>query len=231
MGGRIREALGGGRKKKPTPDRRARSTSGQGRAARRSRRRGRPAGARPSDWFVLFNGSAGPQCSGVSMFLSGTPWSAYTPLTVPADFDDRARPHGRARLSHAARSPRACSASAPASTSASRPSCSSAPAPTRSAGRSTSFTQLSDDQKRRGVICSSAGNHAQGVALAARIHGIKAVVVHGRERDAVEDRGDASLRRRGRAARHRSGTRPTRRRSSSSPSAATPTSIRSTTSS
>jgi threonine dehydratase len=26
------------------------------------------------------------------------------------------------------------------------------------------------------VICSSAGNHAQGVALAARIHGIKAVV-------------------------------------------------------
>jgi len=38
------------------------------------------------------------------------------------------------------------------------------------------FAQLSDDQKRRGVICSSAGNHAQGVALAARIHGIKAVV-------------------------------------------------------
>jgi threonine dehydratase len=38
------------------------------------------------------------------------------------------------------------------------------------------FPQLSDDEKRRGVICSSAGNHAQGVALAARIHGIKAVV-------------------------------------------------------
>jgi len=38
------------------------------------------------------------------------------------------------------------------------------------------FSQLSDDEKRRGVICSSAGNHAQGVALAARIHGIKAVV-------------------------------------------------------
>src|SRR6187551_872652 len=36
---------------------------------------------------------------------------------------------------------------------------------------------LSDEQKRRGVICSSAGNHAQGVALAARIYGIKAVVV------------------------------------------------------
>src|SRR5678815_4767481 len=38
------------------------------------------------------------------------------------------------------------------------------------------FPQLTDDEKRRGVICSSAGNHAQGVALAARIHGIKAVV-------------------------------------------------------
>ncbi len=38
------------------------------------------------------------------------------------------------------------------------------------------FTFLTPDQKSRGVICSSAGNHAQGVALAARIHGIKAVV-------------------------------------------------------
>jgi threonine dehydratase len=38
------------------------------------------------------------------------------------------------------------------------------------------FTFLSDEQKRRGVICSSAGNHAQGVALAAKIHGIHAVV-------------------------------------------------------
>ena len=38
------------------------------------------------------------------------------------------------------------------------------------------FTFLSDEQKRRGVICSSAGNHAQGVALAAQIRGINAVV-------------------------------------------------------
>src|ERR1019366_6621009 len=38
------------------------------------------------------------------------------------------------------------------------------------------FPQLTDDQRARGVICSSAGNHAQGVALAARIHGIRAVV-------------------------------------------------------
>jgi threonine dehydratase len=39
------------------------------------------------------------------------------------------------------------------------------------------FTLLTEEHKRRGVICSSAGNHAQGVALAAKIHGIKAVVV------------------------------------------------------
>jgi threonine dehydratase len=39
------------------------------------------------------------------------------------------------------------------------------------------FTYLTEEQKRRGVICSSAGNHAQGVALAARIHGMHAVVV------------------------------------------------------
>ena len=38
------------------------------------------------------------------------------------------------------------------------------------------FTYLTDDERRRGVVCSSAGNHAQGVALAAKIHGIKAVV-------------------------------------------------------
>lgn len=38
------------------------------------------------------------------------------------------------------------------------------------------FAQMPDDQKKRGVVCSSAGNHAQGVALAARIHGMRAVV-------------------------------------------------------
>jgi threonine dehydratase len=36
--------------------------------------------------------------------------------------------------------------------------------------------QLTDEEKARGVICSSAGNHSQGVAIAARQHGVKAVV-------------------------------------------------------
>lgn len=38
------------------------------------------------------------------------------------------------------------------------------------------FAQMPEEQKRRGVVCASAGNHAQGVALAAKIHGIRAVV-------------------------------------------------------
>jgi len=38
------------------------------------------------------------------------------------------------------------------------------------------FALMPEEQKRRGVVCSSAGNHAQGVALAAKIHGIRAVV-------------------------------------------------------
>jgi threonine dehydratase len=38
------------------------------------------------------------------------------------------------------------------------------------------FHYLTREEKARGVVCSSAGNHAQGVALAARLNGIRAVV-------------------------------------------------------
>jgi threonine dehydratase len=44
-------------------------------------------------------------------------------------------------------------------------------------GALNKFATLSEDQKRRGVICSSSGNHAQGVAIAAKLYGIRAVVV------------------------------------------------------
>ena len=37
--------------------------------------------------------------------------------------------------------------------------------------------RLTEEERRAGVVCSSAGNHAQGVALAAALHGIRAVVV------------------------------------------------------
>jgi threonine dehydratase len=36
---------------------------------------------------------------------------------------------------------------------------------------------LTPEERAAGVICSSAGNHAQGVAIAAAIHGVRAVVV------------------------------------------------------
>ena len=38
------------------------------------------------------------------------------------------------------------------------------------------IARLTDEQRARGVVCSSAGNHAQGVAIAARLYGVKAVV-------------------------------------------------------
>ncbi len=44
-------------------------------------------------------------------------------------------------------------------------------------GAYNKIAQLSVDELRRGVICSSAGNHAQGVALAARQKGVRAVIV------------------------------------------------------
>src|ERR1700736_5632045 len=53
------------------------------------------------------------------------------------------------------------------------------------------FALMAEEKKKRGVVCSSAGNHAQGVALAAKIHWIRAVVCTAR-----------------------SGTRPTRRQKS-----------------
>ncbi len=44
-------------------------------------------------------------------------------------------------------------------------------------GGYNTISQLTDEEKARGVITASAGNHAQGVALAARLHNIKAVIV------------------------------------------------------
>ncbi len=44
-------------------------------------------------------------------------------------------------------------------------------------GPTNKISKLSYEERARGVICSSAGNHSQGVAIAARQNGIKAVVV------------------------------------------------------
>lgn len=39
------------------------------------------------------------------------------------------------------------------------------------------ISRLTDDEKQRGVVAASAGNHAQGVALAAQLTGIKSTIV------------------------------------------------------
>lgn len=44
-------------------------------------------------------------------------------------------------------------------------------------GAYNKISRLSAEEKARGVIAASAGNHAQGVALAARVHSIKATLV------------------------------------------------------
>jgi len=43
-------------------------------------------------------------------------------------------------------------------------------------GAYTRIARLSDDERKRGVVAASAGNHAQGVALAAELLGIRATV-------------------------------------------------------
>lgn len=44
-------------------------------------------------------------------------------------------------------------------------------------GAYNKISRLSDEEKKRGVIAASAGNHAQGVAVAARLNGTKATIV------------------------------------------------------
>ncbi len=44
-------------------------------------------------------------------------------------------------------------------------------------GAYNKIAALSDEERRRGVISYSSGNHAQGVAYAARALGVKAVIV------------------------------------------------------
>ncbi len=44
-------------------------------------------------------------------------------------------------------------------------------------GAYNKISRLTSDEKKRGVVTASAGNHAQGVALAARLNNIKATIV------------------------------------------------------
>ncbi len=53
-------------------------------------------------------------------------------------------------------------------------------------GAYNKIVQLSDEEKARGVIAASAGNHAQGVAFAAHTLGLKATIVMGRNTPSIK---------------------------------------------
>ncbi len=53
-------------------------------------------------------------------------------------------------------------------------------------GAYNKIAQLSEDDRARGVIAASAGNHAQGVAYAARELGLKALIVMGRNTPSIK---------------------------------------------
>ena len=53
-------------------------------------------------------------------------------------------------------------------------------------GAYNKMTSLPREQIERGVICASAGNHAQGVALAAAKLGVRAVIVMPRTTPAIK---------------------------------------------
>jgi threonine dehydratase len=60
-------------------------------------------------------------------------------------------------------------------------------------GAHNRIVQLSAEATARGVICSSAGNHAQGVALAARQRGIRAVIVMPKSTPTIKTEAVAAL--------------------------------------
>ena len=78
------------------------------------------------------------------------------------------------------------------------------------------ISRLTEEERARGVVAASAGNHAQGVAFAAESLGVKATVVMPARRAAAQDRGHPGLRRRHHLPRRdggrRAGVRPAVRR-------------------
>src|SRR6201999_2607001 len=60
-------------------------------------------------------------------------------------------------------------------------------------GAYNKIAQLSDDERKRGVITYSSGNHAQGVAYAARVLGAKAVIVMPSNAPEVKKKATAAL--------------------------------------
>jgi len=94
-------------------------------------------------------------------------------------FDDIARAHERIRV-HAKRTPALTSATVDALTGASvffKCENFQRMGAFKFRGAFNALSQLKDQERQRGVVAFSSGNHAQAVALAGKILGIKAVIV------------------------------------------------------
>ena len=87
-------------------------------------------------------------------------------------------------------------------------------------GAYNKIANLDDATAQRGVICASAGNHAQGVALSARRRGIAAVIVMPQTTPNIKVQAVLDHRRRSRAARRRFRSRLRARASASHANAA-----------
>src|SRR5229473_4925386 len=105
--------------------------------------------------------------------------SPMPPLRSPVSFDDVAAAHERIRA-QAKRTPVLSSSTVDALTGARvffKCENFQRMGAFKFRGAYNALAQLSPEEKRRGVIAFSSGNHAQAVALAARILGIDATIV------------------------------------------------------
>ena len=112
-------------------------------------------------------------------------------VTPEVSFDDVARAHERIRA-HAHRTPVLSSATVDALTGARvyfKPENLQRMGAFKFRGAYNALSQLSPEEKRRGVVAFSSGNHAQAVALAGKLLGVPAVIVM--PADAPKGKGEA----------------------------------------
>src|SRR3979490_3331996 len=105
--------------------------------------------------------------------------SPMPPLPYPVSFDDVAAAHERIRA-QAKRTPVLTSSTVDALTGASvffKCENFQRMGAFKFRGAYNALSQLTDDERRRGVIAFSSGNHAQAVALAGRLLGIRTLIV------------------------------------------------------
>ena len=67
---------------------------------------------------------------------------------------------------------------------------------------------LTPEERARGIVTASTGNHGQSIALASRLHGVAVHGVRAGRQQSREERGDARVRRGGRRGRRAISTRP-----------------------